>query len=288
VRALITGASGQLGIELLRTAPPDAVVLGVSHQECDITREDDIGRAVASHRPDVVINAAAFTAVDAAENSPEEARAVNTIGAGNVARAAAEADARLIHLSTDYVFDGQRRNPYTPDIPTNPLNVYGKTKADGEKEVQRAAGNALIIRSGWLYSTHSRNFLRTVLSALRGSRPLRIVDDQIGVPTSANGLAATVWWCSVNPNEGIAHWSDAGTASWFDFAVAINDIAVSAKLLAAPGEITPVKTGEYPAAARRPAYSVLDSQFLWRAVGKPRGWKAILRQTISEMPLDPA
>lgn len=287
MRALITGASGQLGIELLRTAPPDAVVLGVSHQACDITREDDIARAIASHRPDVLVNTAAFTAVDAAESSPEAARAVNTIGAGNVARAAAKAGARLIHISTDYVFDGQSRTPYTPETPTNSLNVYGKTKADGEKEVQRAAGNSLIIRSGWLYSTHSKNFLRTVLSALHGARPLRIVDDQIGVPTAANGLAATVWSCTVNSLQGIAHWSDAGTASWFDFAVAIQETALATKLLTAPGEITAVKTGEYPAAARRPAYSVLDSQRLWRALGKPRNWKAILRQTINVMPLDP-
>src|SRR6266576_2732395 len=215
VRAVVTGAAGQLGVELLKTAPPHIEVVGLSHAQCDITDPSAIDAAIRIHRPDVVINAAAYTAVDDAESHPERAHAVNASGAGNVARAAESAGARIIHISTDYVFDGESREPYSPESPTNPINVYGASKLAGEKEVEGASSNFLIIRSGWLYASHGRNFLLKILSGLRRSRALRVVDDQIGVPTSAHGFAVTVWACAQQAElTRTLHWVDGGTASW--------------------------------------------------------------------------
>jgi dTDP-4-dehydrorhamnose reductase len=282
VRAIVIGASGQLGLELIKWAPRDVEVVGFSHAQCDITVPSTVEAAVADFRPEVVINAAAYTAVDAAEKQSELAHAVNAVGAGNVARAAEKNRARTIHVSTDYVFDGAARAPYTPDMPANPINEYGRSKAAGEQQVLRTSSSSLIIRSGWLYASHSKNFVGTMLSAMRAGRPLRVVSDQIGVPTSASGLATAIWKCAAGELRGIQHWADEGTASWYDFAVAIQEIALERQLLRSATEIVPVSSDQYPTPARRPRYSVLDARGLWLAVGPPRHWRTALSAVMTE------
>ena len=171
-----------------------------------------------------------------------------------------------------------------PESSPNPLNVYGKSKLAGEEAVQKAAPDFLIVRSGWIYASHGRNFLLTILSALRAGRPLKVVDDQVGVPTAARSLARAVWACAMQPGtRGIRHWVDRGTASWYDFAVEIQRIATELSLIAESPQITPVTSVEYERPARRPAYSVLDAEMLWRELGAPATWQSELRQTLSEL-----
>jgi dTDP-4-dehydrorhamnose reductase len=284
VRALVTGSGGQLGVELLRTAPPHFEVVGLRHADCDITRPAVVEAAIENHRPDLVINAAAYTAVDEAERQPEHAYAVNATGAGNVARAAQTMGVRVIHLSTDYVFDGISREPYHPESSPNPINVYGASKLGGEKEVQAGSSSSLIIRSSWLYASHGKNFLRTILSALEASRTLRVVNDQVGVPTAARSLALTIWECADRPGlQGVHHWVDGGTATWFDFAVAIQETALQQGQLGKATPIDPVTSREYQSAAPRPRYTVLDTLSLSNAIGRePRVWQSWLADVLAE------
>jgi dTDP-4-dehydrorhamnose reductase len=284
VRALVTGAAGQLGVELLKTAPPEFEVVGLGHRECDITDRAQLDAAMATYRPDVVINTAAYTGVDAAERARGLAHAVNATGAANVALSAELWGARIIHISTDYVFDGNSREPYRPESQPNPINVYGASKLAGEKEVQRSSSSFLIIRSSWLYASHARNFLRTILSALQAARNLRVVNDQTGVPTAARSLALTIWECAARPElGGIHHWVDDGTASWYDFATAIQDIALLQGLVGKRVPIAPISWKEYGAAALRPSYSVLDTSSLSRALGRePRPWESWLAEVLDE------
>jgi dTDP-4-dehydrorhamnose reductase len=285
VRALVTGAAGQLGIELLKTAPHDFDVTGLAREQCDITDPAAVSHAVANHRADVVINAAAYTAVDDAESRRELAHAVNATGAGNIARAAESVGARTIHISTDYVFDGASRKPYSPDAPTNPINAYGSSKLAGEKEVSLSCSNFLIIRSGWLYASHGKNFLRTILRLLQASRPLRVVDDQIGVPTSARELAAAIWACAVRPElRGTYHWVEDGTGSWYDFAMAIQRNAADQGLVSKATTVVPIKSEEWQSPARRPRYSVLDASSLWSVLGtQPHVWHNSLAEIVGEL-----
>jgi len=284
VRALVTGAGGQLGIELLRAAPNELDVVGLGHRECDITDQGQVDTAMATHRPDVVVNAAAYTAVDEAERQPSTAYAVNATGAGNVARAAESVGARVIQISTDYVFDGTSREPYQPASAPNPINVYGGSKLGGEKEVQGWSSNFLIIRSSWLYASHGKNFLRTILAALKAAKPLRVVSDLTGVPTSAASLASTIWKCVARPEvRGVHHWVDEGTASWYDFAVAIQEIALQTRLIGKPVAITPISWKEYKAPALRPPFSVLDARSLSAAIHqRPRAWRSSLEEVLDE------
>ena len=278
------GSGGQLGVELLKAAPPDFQVIGLSHRECDITVRDRVGAAIQAHRPEVVINAAAYTAVDAAESAADLAHAVNARGAGNVARAAEEMGARIIHVSTDYVFDGMSREPYLPESSPNPINVYGASKLSGEREVQRSSSRFLIIRSGWLYAAHGKNFLKTVVAALKESRVIRVVYDQVGVPTAARSLALAIWACAQRSDlGGIQHWVDGGAASWYDFAVAVQTIAEEQGHIGTTPPIAAVTSEEYGSAARRPAYSVLDARDLSRAIGQPRPWRSWLPEVLREV-----
>jgi len=284
VRALVTGAAGQLGVELLKRAPPEFEVVGLARSECDIADPAQVEAAVSSHRPDVVVNAAAFTAVDEAERQPSLAYAVNATGAGNVARAAEKTGARVIHVSTDYVFDGTSREPYRPDSAPNPINVYGGSKLGGEKEVMGWSSNFLVIRSSWLYASHGKNFLRTILAAMQAAKPLRIVSDLTGVPTSARSLAGAIWKSAARPEvRGIHHWVDDGAASWFDFAVAIQEIALRSGLIPKPVPITPISWKDYKAPALRPPYSVLDARALSSAIQQPlRPWRNSLAEVLDE------
>jgi dTDP-4-dehydrorhamnose reductase len=285
VRVLVTGAAGQLGVELLRTAPSRIDVVGLGHGECDIIDPTQVDAAAEIHQPNLIINAAAYTAVDAAESAENLAYAVNATGAGNVARAAQSVGARVIHVSSDYVFDGRSHEPYGPDSQPNPVSVYGASKLAGETAVRLASPNALVLRSSWLYASHGKNFLNTILSGIRASKPLRVVNDQIGVPTSARSLAQAIWACAERPElSGVQHWVDGGTGSWYDFAVAIQKIALEQRLVERPTAIAPVTSAEYQLPARRPAYSVLDARTLSRAISRElRHWRTWLEETMGEL-----
>lgn len=285
-RALVTGADGQVGRELRARVPAGWEVLPCGRAALDVTDQTAVLATVERERPRVIINAGAFTGVDAAESEAEVAEAVNARGARHMAIAARRVSARLIHLSTDYVFDGTQSHPYAPDDTPNPLNVYGRTKLAGEREVARIGGTqALILRTAWLYSSHGRNFLRTMLRRMGDREALTVVADQIGTPTWAGGLADVIWMAADRPDmHGVHHWTDAGTASWYEFAVAIQEEALLTGQLDRAIPIRPIRSDDFPAAARRPAYSALDQRATGAALGlTPRHWRGNLRLVLEEL-----
>lgn len=285
MKALITGAGGQLGGALLATAPADAVAHGMARAECDISDAASIATAFEAHNPDVVINAAAYTAVDKAESERDEAFAANATAPGLLAQACAERGRRFIHVSTDFVFDGTRSSPYPPNAETNPLGVYGESKLAGEQAVTAAGGESVIVRTGWVYSHRGHNFLKTMLR-LHGERDaLTVVADQVGTPTRAESLAAALWAIAQNPVlSGIYHWSDAGVCSWYDFAQAIGEEAQNLGLIEQAAAVAPIRAEDYPTPAQRPAYSVLDKTQSWEDLSlAPVHWRDGLRDTLAAL-----
>lgn len=285
-KVLIAGAGGQLGWELLATAPVGWSVLGYSSMELDVARPEQIAEVLEREQPALVVNAAAFTGVDAAEREQERAEAVNTRGAAHLAEGAGRVGARLIQVSTDFVFDGSQGHPYLPDDQPHPLGVYGRTKLAGEREVALVSGGAaLIIRTAWLYSGRGRNFVLTMLRLMGERDSVAVVSDQVGTPTWARGLAEAIWAAADRPElRGIHHWTDAGVASWYDFAVAIQEEALALGLLSRPVPIRPLRTEDYPTGARRPPYSVLDKTATGAALGKWAGhWRESLRMMLREL-----
>lgn len=262
---MITGASGQLGQELLATAPAGVQCVGLTRAALDIADSTAVQRCLQQEQPQVVINAAAYTAVDQAESNAGAAQRANAAGPGNLAVACAETGARLIHISTDFVFDGSADCPYCPDTTPSPLGEYGRSKLAGERAVQAALPDALIIRTGWVYSAYGANFVKTMLRLMAEREELGVVADQLGTPTWAHGLAQLCWIAVSMPQlSGVYHWSDSGCCSWYDFAVAIQEDAVALGLLEAPATVRPITTAEYPTPAQRPAYSVLEKSDTWR------------------------
>jgi dTDP-4-dehydrorhamnose reductase len=231
-------------------------------------------------RPALVINTAAYTRVDDAEREEDRAFAINAAGAGTVAAAAHQIGARVIHISTDFVFDGSAGRPYTPEDEPRPLGAYGRTKLAGERLVlERTGGTALIVRTAWVYAAQGHNFVETMLRLMREGQRIGVVYDQVGTPTWARCLAQALWTASEQPDlQGIVHWTDAGVASWYDFAVAIQEEALGAGLLVRAVPIRPLRTEEFPRPARRPSYSVLDKTTGWAALGgAPPHWRVNLR-----------
>jgi dTDP-4-dehydrorhamnose reductase len=286
LRVLISGGTGQLGRELLRTRPAGHVVQAPGQADVDISSAASVERAVAGFAPALVINAAAYTAVDAAEGDREAAFRVNADGAANVARAAARCGARLVHVSTDFVFDGEAGRPYAPNAAPRPLGAYGESKARGEQAVREILPDrSLVLRTSWLYAAHGRNFVLTMLKLMRERQVINVVCDQIGCPTWANSLAAAIWaFVARGEVSGIYHWSDAGAASWYDFACAVREQALAIGLLASAGEVVPILTRDYPTAARRPPYSVLDCSASWAVLGhRPRHWREALNAMLCEL-----
>lgn len=288
IRILLAGANGQLGLDLARrAAETDGVELHARGRDTlDITDAAAVQQAVEAVRPDWVINAAAYTAVDRAESEPEAAFAVNRDGAANLARAAATQGARMLQVSTDYVFDGELGRPYRPNDTPNPINVYGESKLAGERAVDAALGDhALILRTAWVYAAHGQNFLRSMLRLMAEREELGVIEDQIGTPTSTLGLAETVLAAVRQGLTGTHHWTDAGVASWYDFAVAIRDEAHALGMDTARCRIRPISWEEYPTAARRPANSRLDKSTLREQLGRPGApWRDALRSTLGRIP----
>ena len=285
MKILITGAGGQVGRSLVATAPATMQLLTVSHQELDIADGRAVGDYVRLHSPDVIVNAAAHTAVDRAESERELAGRINGDGPRNLATAAREAGARLVHISTDFVFDGRASVPYKPDATTNPLGVYGATKLAGEEAVLEVLpGSSVIVRTAWVYAATGNNFVRTMLRVMNANGAVRVVADQVGTPTAARGLAETLWGIVAKPGlQGLHHWTDAGVASWYDFAVAIAEEGAELGLVPGHVVVTPIATADYPTPARRPPYSVLDKTSLTSSGFTPLHWRKRLREVLGEM-----
>lgn len=280
MKTLITGAAGQVGRELQESGPENWQIFALTRAELDITDEAAVRNAFQAHKPDLVINTAAYTSVDRAENEKDRAFSINSNGAAIIARATAEAQARLIHLSTDFIFDGSRSSPYLPDNRPNPLSVYGASKLGGEEAVlQGTEGKALILRTSWLYSRHGDNFVNNMVRLMAERDALNVVADQVGTPTCAGGLARAIWkLVKLSGIEGIYHWTDAGVASWYDFSVAIQEEAYRLGFLQKVIPVIPVRTADYPTPAQRPPYSVLDKTATWDLLGSPsHHWRRALR-----------
>ena len=283
MKILIAGSGGQLGRALQESAPPGVTVVAPLEADFNITEADAVSAAVASAGPDYIINAAAYTAVDKAEVDEPAARAVNVNAVGMLAAAARNCGAGFAHVSTDFVFDGTAHRPYPADAPPNPLSVYGRTKLDGELAAGEFHPAPLIVRTAWVYASQGNNFVRTMLRLLGERQELRVVADQIGTPTHAKGLARTLWTLIAGGERGVWHWTDAGVASWYDFAVAIHGEARGIGLLARDTAILPIRTEDYPTPARRPAYSVLDKTATWAVTGIAKHWRDELRECLQEI-----
>jgi dTDP-4-dehydrorhamnose reductase len=277
MKVLIAGSAGQLGRALQATAPTGATILAPAEADFDILDAQKVRAVVEATRPDLVINAAAYTAVDKAETEADTAEAVNGTAAGTLATAAAAVGARFAHVSTDFVFDGRAADPIAPDATPAPLGVYGATKLSGERKVAAAHATPLILRTAWVYAAHGNNFVHTMLRLMRERPEIRVVADQVGTPTHADSLARAIWALDAAGATGIHHWTDAGVASWYDFAVAIHDDALALGLLERPVAVVPIRTSDYPTPARRPAMSVLDKGSSWAITGPAAHWQAELR-----------
>ena len=252
-RVLVTGANGQLGWELSRILNPGESVF-VDRDALDITDAQAVGQFLREHAFDYVVNCAAYTAVDRAEVEAEACRRINVGGIRNLAQALRGTHTRLIHISTDFVFDGLKETPYVETDAVAPLSVYGKSKTESEKILFDTLPSALVIRTGWLYSAHGHNFVKTMLRVAASGTPLKVVDDQCGKPTWAADLARAIKAIidSAKWQPGVYHFSNQGETTWYGFAREICDIAYR------DAKLSPCTTAEYPTAAKRPAYSVLD------------------------------
>jgi dTDP-4-dehydrorhamnose reductase len=285
-KVLVTGANGQVGRALLKTAPPDMTALPLTRAELDIGDSQAVLKCVQSHQPDLIINTAAYTAVDRAESEPQLAERGNSSGPRYLAVAAAAVGARLLHISTDFVFDGTGSRPYATDAPTNPLSVYGRTKLAGEQVVrQMLPDRSVVVRTAWVYAAEGANFVRTMLRVMAAKGSVRVVADQVGSPTAADSLATALWAIAARPElNGIYHWTDLGVASWYDFAVAIAEEAALLGLLPRGIRVEAIATEEYPTPAKRPAYSVLDKRSLQAQLTlQAQHWRSNLRSVLKEI-----
>lgn len=262
MKLLVTGAGGQLAWELQRLLDGNTLASDVqffSRETLDISDTEAVEKTIALLQPDAVINTAAYTAVDRAEQEIELASNVNALGAQNLASSCAKHGVYLLHISTDFVFSGVGGRPKAPDASREPLSVYGRTKAEGEIAIASTMQKDwAIIRTAWVYSSHGANFVKSMLRLMAEKPALGIVSDQVGSPTWAKGLAEVCMAVLQEKLQGIYHWTDAGVASWYDFAVAIQELALDKGLLSQSIPINPIATEDYPTPAERPAFSVLD------------------------------
>ncbi|MBK6334507.1 MAG: dTDP-4-dehydrorhamnose reductase [Betaproteobacteria bacterium] len=284
---LVTGAAGQLGFELAHWLAPCGDIVAVDREEIDLADADAIRRALRAIRPRLIVNAAAYTAVDRAEQEPALAEAINARAPGILAEEAERGGAALIHYSTDYVFDGTGDRPYAEDAPTAPLNVYGATKRAGEQAVLASGAAALVFRTSWVYGLRGSNFLLTMRRLAAERDELRIVADQAGTPNWCRELARATarivaeGFPALAARRGLYHLSSTGSTTWFDFARAILGEGGRARLL-------PIATADYPTPARRPRYGVLDTGLFERTFGfSLPPWREALQRCLAS-PAEPS
>jgi dTDP-4-dehydrorhamnose reductase len=280
MRVLITGANGQLGGALERLAPAWAGINAIDVDDCDLTDIPMLRARLTVEAPDVLINAAAYTAVDRAEGDEDLARAINADAVAAMAEAMAETGGKLVHVSTDFVFDGTATRAYRPDAERNPLSAYGRTKAEGEDHVRP---QDLLVRTAWVYEAGGANFVRTMIRLMNDRDELAVVADQTGAPTWASGLARTIWALVEKRATGTFHHCDDGVATWHEFAVAIAEEAHALGLITRIPTIRAITAAEYPTPARRPAYSLLDCSATRAFLGDaPTPWRDNLRLMMKE------
>ena len=302
IRVLVTGAGGQVGAECVRELEGRAEVIARDRSTLDLSRPASLREGLRAARPDVIVNCAAYTAVDRAETDREAAHAINAVAPGVLAEEAKRSSALLIHFSTDYVYDGTKRAPYVEDDAVNPLSVYGRTKLEGERAVAAAGCAHLILRTSWVYGPRGKNFLFTMLRLGRERPELRVVDDQKGAPTSSRALARLVRELldrggdtdEISRDEvdrcgeasGVYHATAAGTTTWFGFAREIfEEMQRQNRLDFAAPRLTPIATADYPTPARRPANSVMSNAKLRASFGvELADWRAGLEETVSAIP----
>ena len=278
MKILLTGSTGQVGSALLETLPAMGTVIAVGRPGFDLSRAQSVREAVREANPDVIVNAAAYTAVDQAESEEALAMAVNRDGPAVLADEAARLGALLVHFSTDYVFDGEKPSPYGETDAANPLNAYGRSKLAGEQAIQRSGCRYLILRTSWVYSDRGRNFLLTMLRLAREKKELRVVDDQLGAPTSSRMLAdaaprAIAAVLRDSSLAGLYHMTAGGSTTWCGFARAIIGDAA---------RVRPVSSSEYPTPARRPRNSLLDNSRLEKGFGiRLPSWEAGMRDVLA-------
>jgi len=309
---LLVGSQGQVGQELVKTLPRLAQSVGplvaVGRAELDLTDLDAIAQKVANTQPKLIVNAAAYTAVDKAESEPELAHRINAEAPGVLAKAAADCGASLVHISTDYVFPGQEPSPRSETDKTGPLSVYGKTKLAGEDAIRSVLASHIILRTAWVYGVYGKgNFVKTMLRLAGERSQLSVVADQVGSPTWAKDIADAITALSTHllaiapdqtsaqtsaqtPSQpltqqcaGTYHFTDSGTASWYDFAVAIFEEAKALGMPLAIETVNPITTAEYPTPAQRPPYSVMSSQKVAQLLGhEPPQWRESLRKMLQQ------
>jgi dTDP-4-dehydrorhamnose reductase len=281
MRVLVAGSGGQLGRALAASAPGGVTLIAPPEAEFDIGNAEQVAAVVAAAQPDLLVNAAAWTAVDKAEAEEAAALLVNATAVGHLAAAAAAAGARFVQVSTDYVFDGQSCQPYRPDTTPAPASAYGRTKLAGEQAAAAHHPAPLIIRTAWVYAAQGNNFVKTMLRLMAERDEVRVVADQVGTPTHALSLARAIW--ALQGHSGVFHWTDTGITSWYDFAVAIQDEALRLGLLSRAIPIIPIATADYPTTARRPAWSVLDKGSSWAITGPGHHWRHELIDCLKDL-----
>src|SRR5690606_10033178 len=290
MRVLITGARGQVGHELLRLAPEGVDAVGLGSVGLDIADSSAVVREIERLRPQLIINAAAYTAVDKAESEPERAYAVNRDGPENLGRAAEQLGIPMLHISTDYVFAGDATQPYREVDPVGPTGVYGASKLAGEQALADACSRHLILRTSWVFGAHGNNFVKTMLRLGREREELSVVADQQGCPTSAPSIARALWALARRYRQegtlswGTYHYSGTPACAWHAFAQEIFQQAQQAGLLARQPVVHAISTTQYPTPAKRPAWSVLDCSLLQNTYGiAPADWRVELRAVLAEL-----
>lgn len=285
MKILLAGINGQLGQELHPMLVKLGDVTWVDRETLDLSQPDMIRQVIGEVKPDSIVNACAYTAVDKAESESDLAMAVNGSGVGILAAEALKLGARLIHVSTDYVFDGSQSHPYQETDPTNPIGVYGRSKLAGEEAIQQVGGDYIIVRTAWVYGVGGvGNFVKTMLRLGSSRDELRVVTDQVGSPTWTKDLAeAIVCMVQNSPESGIYHYTNSGVCSWYDFAIAIFEEAAALGFPLQVQRVVPITTAEYPTPAKRPAYSVLSHRKISAVMGThPPHWRQSLRLMLKD------
>ncbi|VEP16508.1 dTDP-4-dehydrorhamnose reductase subunit, NAD(P)-binding, of dTDP-L-rhamnose synthase [Hyella patelloides LEGE 07179] len=287
-KILLIGSTGQVGQELLTTLQPLGELVTLTRQQLDLTQSDEIKPAITSIAPDIVVNASAYTAVDKAETDSEMAMAINAVAPKIMAQATQEIAANLVHISTDYVFDGKHHTPYLEEDAVNPLGIYGQSKLLGEQGISQNSDRYIILRTAWVYGSKGHgNFVKTMLRLGASREELKVVADQIGSPTWSYDIADAIANL-VNPHNqiasGIYHFTNSGVASWYDFALAIFEEAAQLGFPLKIKTVLPITTAEYPTPAARPHYSVLSKGKYTKAVGVyPPYWQDSLQKMLVEL-----